>query len=635
MKQAVIIAGGKGTRLKTRLNGLPKPLVDICGKPLLERQIDLLCQYGFESILLLVNHKAEKIQQFLGSGRNWNIRIECINEGEPLGTAGAVIEAFPWLADNFLVVYGDTIFDIDLYRFEKFFCAKPKLIAALFLHPNDHPQDSDLVEVDDDCIIKKFYPYPHSKEIFLPNLVNAGLYWMRKDALTAFRGNRRFLDFGKDVFPSLIKMGNSLYGYVSPEYIKDCGTPSRLDLACSDFATGRIKSQNLNEVQSAIFIDRDGTINEDLGLISDPKNFHLFPEAPLAIRLLNQSNYKTIIVTNQPVVARGDCTEQKLKEIHNKMESLLGISGAYVDRIEFCPHHPDGGYLGERCDLKIKCTCRKPAIGMIQKVANDLNINIDLSWLIGDSTTDILTAKSAGLKSILVETGHAGLDDRYSVLPDFISPNIYQAVNFILFKYPKLLSLIKSLDLNICPGDLIFIGGQSRSGKSTLANGIKYFLRSRQIHAHVISLDGWLKKGGDRVGENVMGRYQIDVIQSFIEKVSLRINLDKLAIPIYSKIHGEARGFSFIEKGDAETVYIFEGTIALYFSQFISAHRKKSIYVEINETERMNRVVSEYNTRGRDLKEAINIYNSRLEDEVPIVADTKGFSDFNIELKIN
>ena len=148
VKQAVILAGGKGRRLASRLNGLPKPLIDIAGKPLLERQIELVKRAGFEEVVLLVSHEAEVIRQFCEAHRNWDLKLTLIDDGVPLGTAGATLAAWDYLADDFLVVYGDTMLEVDLARMTKFHASYPEATATLFLHPNDHPHDSDLVELN-------------------------------------------------------------------------------------------------------------------------------------------------------------------------------------------------------------------------------------------------------------------------------------------------------------------------------------------------------------------------------------------------------------------------------------------------------------------------------------------------------
>jgi len=139
-----------------------------------------------------------------------------------------------------------------------------------------------------------------------------------------------------------------------------------------------------------------------------------------------------VVVTNQPVIAKGWTTEAELQNIHNKLETLLGTEHAFLDRIYFCPHHPDGGFPGERAALKIRCECRKPGIGMIQNAVADLNIDLGQSWLIGDTTTDIQTAANAGLRSILIGTGSGGKDAKHPVRPDHAARDVLEAVKLLV-----------------------------------------------------------------------------------------------------------------------------------------------------------------------------------------------------------
>ncbi|MBA4051959.1 MAG: D,D-heptose 1,7-bisphosphate phosphatase, partial [Erythrobacter sp.] len=158
----------------------------------------------------------------------------------------------------------------------------------------------------------------------------------------------------------------------------------------------------------------------------------LIERAAEALRLLNRTHFRTVIITNQPVVARGEATEEELQRVHNRLDMLLGAQGAYVDALYFCPHHPDKGFEGERTDLKIDCDCRKPARGMIDKAAADLNIDIAASWYIGDMTTDIELARRCGMNSVLVETGFGGRDGKYDAQPTLVAPSLREAVALIL-----------------------------------------------------------------------------------------------------------------------------------------------------------------------------------------------------------
>ena len=309
MKQAVILAGGKGTRLRERLGDLPKPLVDIGGKPLLQRQLELLRKHGYTHAVLLVSHSYEKIVDFCAARRDaWGLSVDCLRDDQPLGTAGAVLAQLERLDDEFLVIYGDTMMDVDLGRFEAFHQSRADVAATLFLHPNDHPDDSDLVEMDDQGRISAFHPHPRDPVRYYANLVNAALYAVNRRELEPWRHPKGPVDFGKDLFPAMLDRGQILLGYPSPEYIKDCGTPGRLDKVRADFTSGRVARASLRSKQKAVFLDRDGTINREVGHLSRHDQFELLPGADEAIKRLNGSDYRTIVVTNQPVLARGECT---------------------------------------------------------------------------------------------------------------------------------------------------------------------------------------------------------------------------------------------------------------------------------------------------------------------------------------
>ena len=621
MKQAVILAGGKGTRLSERLGNLPKPLVDICGIPLLERQIQLILKYGFESVLILINHRAEDIIKFCKTKDNWGIKIQCIDDGTPKGTAGAVLQAFNFLDTEFLLMYGDIMLNVDIRRFHQYHLTEQEAAATLFLHPNDHPHDSDLVDVDEHGYITNFHPYPHDSTRYYQNLVNAGLYWVRKFSLEKWRDSSNgVLDFGKHLFPAMLNSGQKLRGYNSPEYIKDCGTPARLDKVCADFLSGKIQLSSFDHKQRAVFIDRDGTINEEVDHLISVDQLKLLPNVGQAIRRLNHSGYRICVVTNQPVIARGECSLDNLKQIHNKLETLLGCEGAYVDRIYYCPHHPEKGFPGEIPELKIDCECRKPKPGLIDSAVVELNISRGDSWMIGDTTADMLAAQRAGLKSILVETGYAGLEQKYWVTPDFIVPNLDAGVSFILDVYPRLIQSISPLTQNIRPGDLVFVGGQSRSGKSTFASALRDVLQSRGLRSHILTTDRWLLSVRSR-GKNVLTRHDVENLNNLLKIINnSRLRPVRFKLPGYKKSTREhlpeIESFDFME-GD---VVIFEGVVALHFAHLINA--KHCFFVEIEEELRKERIIREYLLRGFSLEEADTIYRERLLEEVPWVDST-------------
>jgi histidinol-phosphate phosphatase family protein len=613
--QAIILAGGKGTRLAERLNGLPKPLIDIAGVPLLERQILLLKQNDFDEVIILVNYRAQQIVDFCQKRNNWDLNIKIVDDGEPLGTAGALLKSYNLLADEFLVIYGDTMLDVDLRSFFKYH-NEFKSDATIFLHPNDHPYDSDLVEVDEQYNVLAIHSYPHPQDKYFKNLVNAALYCIKKESLISWAKSTRVMDIAKDLFPLMIDENKKIKGYNSFEYIKDCGTPKRLDKVILDFHSGKIIRSKKNSKQKAIFIDRDGTINEEKNHLNRHEDFLLLKNAAKAIKGFNNEEFRVCVITNQPVIARGECTISELDLIHSKLETELGKEGAFVDRIYYCPHHPDLGFKNEIPELKIDCECRKPGIGLINKAIFDLNIDIKKSWMIGDTSTDILTAKNAGLNSILVETGYAGLDFKYLVSPDFILPDLYSAFRFINFQLPTLINFIEQS----IPSDykFYFIGGQSRSGKSTFAATLKLKLLQKEKVVHHISLDRWILSE-DKRGSGVLARYDLKEIEKFLNIISKSTDFPlKLQLPFYiknKKIQIKDVEDLIIQKDD---IFIIEGVIALSLIDKIKL-KSFSINISINEEKRKERIINEYIIRGLSHLEVEKIYKSRINDEYYVV----------------
>ena len=430
MKQAVILAGGKGTRLKEVSGSLPKPMVPVLGKPLLQHLIEQCVEYGITDIKLLVSYKREVIENYFGDGDQYGATIQYIVEDAPRGTAGALMDALPELSEQFLVVYGDTFFDIDLDSFWKFHQHQAG-DASIFLHPNDHPYDSDLVEIGSDCQVQKIHPYPHDNQ-WRQNLVNAAVYIFNKNALQGVDLIFDRPDIAKELFPLMLESKKKLYGYISTEYIKDMGTPKRLSKVERDIDSGKVKSLKKQTPKMAIFLDRDGTINQEVNHLSNQEQFELIDGVGEAICQINIAGILAVVVTNQPVIARGELKESELKVIHNKMDTLLGRQGAYLDRLYYCPHHTDSGFEGEIEALKFDCDCRKPKISLFIQAKKDLNIVLENSWMIGDSVRDVVAAKNAGMKSILVQTGYAGKDSSYKATPDFVAKDLSEAVKWVL-----------------------------------------------------------------------------------------------------------------------------------------------------------------------------------------------------------
>ncbi len=427
--QVVILAGGRGTRLGGHAQAIPKPMVTIGGRPNLEHQVLLARRHGFSKVLFLTSHLANCIEAHFGDGRRFGMEISYCAEDPPLGTAGALLHASKGLDDCFLVLYGDVFVECDLTRlWSEHACNRP--IATLAVHPNDHPYDSDLVEIDAEGVISAIHTKPRPDDQYLANMVNAGVAVIERRILNSIPPSQH-LDLAHDIFPALAR-DRSLRAYHSAEYFKDFGTPDRLAQTRSDFESGKPAHLNRSSPRPAVFLDRDGVINQENSHLSDPAMMVLIPGAAGAIRRLNQAGFLVIVVTNQPVVARGECTLNGLRLIHNKMETLLGREHAWIDALYFCPHHPDKGFAGEVQELKIDCDCRKPKTAMFDRAVRDWNVSLPGSYGIGDSRRDVLAARRIGIRTIGVKTGHGCRDCDTLEWPDLLVEDLGEAVDIIL-----------------------------------------------------------------------------------------------------------------------------------------------------------------------------------------------------------
>jgi len=429
---AVIMAGGKGSRLLSITNDeIPKPMVPVDGKPLLEYQVEKLKTYGIKKIVMIVGHLGEKIVDHFKDGKDFGVEIDYIFEKEPLGTAGA----FYYLKDkidakDFMLVFGDIFFDMDFDRMEDFHF-KNSALTTLLAHPNGHPYDSDLIQTDDTGRVIGFDSKHNVRDYWYDNMVNAGMYIINKRLLDLVKEPVK-TDFEKDILANQVKLGANIYAYHTPEYVKDVGTVDRINATVEELKSGLIQSKNLKNKQRAIFLDRDGTINVSKGFISKADDLELIPGTIDAIKAINKSGALAIVITNQPVIARGECSFEELHNIHNKLKTLLGEKGAFVDDIFYCPHHPDKGFEGEVPELKFDCECRKPKTGMIDEAVKKYNIDLSKSYMVGDSTMDLETARNAGIKSVLVNTGFAGNDGKYDRSCDIEADNLFDAVEKII-----------------------------------------------------------------------------------------------------------------------------------------------------------------------------------------------------------
>lgn len=397
--KTVIMAGGKGTRIASVASDIPKPMIPVAGKPVLEHEIECLRGQGFTDLIITVSHLGHIITNYFGDGSKFGVHIEYFVEETPLGNAGALLCLKEQLTEDFLLLNADAVFDIDFNRFVGFH-RKHGGLATLFTHPNNHPYDSGLIVADEAGRVTRWLTKEDDRKGYYRNRVNAGLHVLSPKLLDQVFDTPK-VDLDRQILKPLAGTGE-MYVYDSPEYVRDMGTPERYAAVCRDFEEGKVQARNLKNKQRAIFLDRDGTINEYVGFLRDINDFRLIEGVSDAIKRINQSGYLAIVVTNQPVIARGEVTVPQLNEIHNKMETLLGADGAYLDAIYYCPHHPHKGYEGEIPELKIDCDCRKPKAGMLRRAAQEFNIDLSQSWMIGDGENDLLCGQNGGCKTAMI-----------------------------------------------------------------------------------------------------------------------------------------------------------------------------------------------------------------------------------------
>ncbi|MGV3523541.1 MAG: HAD-IIIA family hydrolase [Candidatus Sericytochromatia bacterium] len=434
--KAVILAGGRGSRLGALTDTLPKPLIPVADKAVIVYQLELLQRHGIREVILLCGYLGDTLEKALGDGSTWNLRLEYVHEAEPLGTAGALTALSGKLDEDFVLFSGDILLNFDLERLMNWHTSRPEAALTVVVHPNDHPLDSDLVEVDADQRVVKILTRPHPEGLRFRNLSIASVYVVSPRVLDWIDRTQK-TDLEKHLFPVLLNQGLALYAYNTPEYLKDTGTPRRLAHVSADVASGRFERAHRRFPSRAVLLDRDGVINQEGPPVLVPDDLRLYPGAAEAIGQLNRAGWRVLVVTNQAAVAKGWLSLEALGQVHQQLETELGKVGAWIDGIYVCPHHPESGFPGEISALKKVCPCRKPAAGLLEQAIEDFNLDRSQSLMIGDASSDAAAAQAAGLRFMGVETGH-GLQDGRSVLelPPRCVRDLPAAVDLILEEHP-------------------------------------------------------------------------------------------------------------------------------------------------------------------------------------------------------
>jgi D,D-heptose 1,7-bisphosphate phosphatase len=401
--KALLLAGGLGTRLYPLTNTVPKCLIPIAARPLLDFWVDALVRAGVSEGRINTHALAEVVRAYIEQVKAQG-RIRLIESYEPtlLGSAGTVAANADLAddADQIVVIYADNLSDIDLRPLLAFHRQHgDPLTMVLFRAPN--PQACGIAELDGDGRILSFVEKPEQPA---SNLANAGLYVLDAAVYREIASMGAF-DLGFEVLPRFV---GRMRGWVWGGYYLDIGTPEALARARNEAAIFFPAQTQVPDgsPRPAVFLDRDGTLIENVPYLSDPAAVSLLPGVAEALNRLRRAGFARVLVTNQSAIGRGMLDVGRLNEIHTELNRQLALKGATIDGIYYCPDAPnsDDRTVVENPD-------RKPGPGMLLRAAADLNLDLAASWMVGDMISDVLAGLNAGCKSVLVQSGQAKAAD--------------------------------------------------------------------------------------------------------------------------------------------------------------------------------------------------------------------------------
>ncbi len=419
VEQAVILCGGRGTRLADRAGDQPKPMIPLAGRPVLDHIIETLAAAGIRRVLLAAGHRGEVIARHYAGGRASGCAIEVLIESAPRGTAGALRGCADRLEEDFVVAYGDVFLDCSLRGLLAAHAAQRPL-GTLLVRASDHPWDSDLVVTDGAGRVVEFV---HRREPGrrYRNLANAGVYVLSRRVLELIPADRP-ADFGAEVFPAALAGGEILGSQVLAEeaFVQDMGTPERLAAVEEYLADRALAAAARADPQplAAVLLDRDGVLTADAGLVDRPEKLALLPGAVEALALLRQGGIRCVVTTNQPVVARGLCTPAGLEAIHDRLRAEVAAGGGALEAIYYCPHPPETHHGEGVPELRRACRCRKPAPGLLFRARRELGLDLRACVLVGDRAADVRAGRAAGVRTVLVGDGAARAAARAAAPPD-------------------------------------------------------------------------------------------------------------------------------------------------------------------------------------------------------------------------
>ena len=434
--QVVVLMGGLGSRLKEQTVDCPKPLVPIHGTPFFEYELNLLLQSGFKKFVFLTGYRANMIEEYFGDGSRYgkDISIRYSYDGEKLlGTGGAVIRALPFLEEDFMLVYADSFMDVDYFQImHRYFAGKPAGKKALMtvMENADRFDKSNVIFKDGE--IKVYDKKNITREM---TYIDYGIEIFSREVFEAFKksSEEKAVDLS-DIQRELVEKKRCAACEVHHRFY-EIGTPASL-AEFSDYVEKRFR-----ELHGVCFLDRDGvineiTFNEDTEQLDSPlsvSQFRFLPGAVDGLKKLYKSGMELFIVTNQPAAAKGKTTLSKLYDINTFMVKELRKEGIEIAEVSVCPHHPVGSDKAKERFLIRDCNCRKPGAGLLLKIMKKHRIDPARSYMIGDSYTDMLAGRTAGVKLAFIGDYKCDVCGRLQyVKPDIIGKNLLEVAEKIV-----------------------------------------------------------------------------------------------------------------------------------------------------------------------------------------------------------
>lgn len=420
IEQAVILCGGKGTRLAERVRELPKPMIPLGGRPVLDHIISNLAKAGIRRFLLVAGYRGEVVARYYATPRHGDCRIEVVTELEPAGTAGALRLCADRLDDDFVLAFGDVFLD---FNARELFAAHEarRPLATLLVRASDHPWDSHLVVADETGRVREFVSRRTPGRLYR-NVANAAVHVCSRRLLDLVPAEGT-ADLGGDIFPAAIARGETLGVHFLEEegFVKDMGTPERL-AAVEEYLADRALAEAARARPlpvETVILDRDGVLAVDRGPVNRPEELELLPGVGEAMALLCRGGIRCVVATNQAVIARGLCSMATLEAIHDRLRAEIAAAGGRIDAIYACPHHPETHHGEGVPELRRACRCRKPAPGLIFQARRELDLNLGSCVMVGDRTCDLRAGRAAGIRTVLLGTPEDRARVRQAAVPDW------------------------------------------------------------------------------------------------------------------------------------------------------------------------------------------------------------------------